>query len=806
MNRNNRKIYLTAAVCLLCLSQAQAQIFNINAGNGTVSTDGESFIYGDGTPTRNTITVNSGVVASVILENVNIDVSSVTNACAFDMTNATVTLCLAGDNTLKSGDASPGILAPSGSTLKITSFAGNDSTGGTVNATGGEGGAGIGGAGSGGRNVQNSGMITISGGTVNTTGGSGGAGIGGGVDGDSRGITISGGTVNATGGDHAASIGGGWNGSGHNIVISGGIVTATGGDHAAGIGGGWNGSGHNIVISGGTVTATGGESGAGIGGDRDGSGEIIIAGGAVVAIAGSGAAIGGSDDVLISGGTIIATGNGIGIGAGGGNTPTTISGNPIIFAIAINGMPSTPERGIATGSDVNIDPSTKMITLNADFTVPAGATLTVPDGWTLDYTGFSLINNGVVNGNIIPELFNINAGSVTISTDGEYTITSTGEPTTNTITIDSGVVAAIRLENVNIDVSNTANACAFNMLDATVTLRLAGTNTLKSGESRTGLQVSEGATLTITSTGGDGSTLGTLNATGGNRGAGIGGGYNGSGGDITISGGTINATGGLNGAGIGGSYEGNGGDITISGGTINATGGNNGGGIGCGGLGNSGGNITISGGTVIAIGTYYGAAIGGGYNCNGGAITISGGTAIAIGTYGATGIGIGNGSISITGNPAIFATAINGISSAPERGIASGGDVNIDRSSKTITLNRDFTVPQNALLALPPDWTLNTNGRKLVTNGAAVRSAAAQQVAPGISTVDESSSVTVGFYNKILYIDSPAAERIEVYSMSGNPLFKASKPAGEAFFPVTHPERLLIVRGSSSWVKKIEDR
>jgi hypothetical protein len=54
----NRKIYLTAAVCLLCLSQAQAQNFNINTG----------------TPTTHTITVNPGVVADITLGNVNIDV------------------------------------------------------------------------------------------------------------------------------------------------------------------------------------------------------------------------------------------------------------------------------------------------------------------------------------------------------------------------------------------------------------------------------------------------------------------------------------------------------------------------------------------------------------------------------------------------------------------------------------------------------------------------------------------------------------------------------------------------------------
>ncbi|MDR0769412.1 MAG: hypothetical protein LBE71_05870, partial [Dysgonamonadaceae bacterium] len=60
----NLKIYLTAAVCLLCLSQAQAQTFNINTGSNIVITaNGTYTITGNGSPTINTIKVNSGVVA-----------------------------------------------------------------------------------------------------------------------------------------------------------------------------------------------------------------------------------------------------------------------------------------------------------------------------------------------------------------------------------------------------------------------------------------------------------------------------------------------------------------------------------------------------------------------------------------------------------------------------------------------------------------------------------------------------------------------------------------------------------------------
>ncbi len=76
-----------------------------------------------------------------------------------------------------------------------------------------------------------------------------------------------------------------------------------------------------------------------------------------------------------------------------------------------------------------------------------------------------------------------------------------------------------------------------------------------------------------------GANMGQLTATGGEYGAGIGGGINGSGGNITITGGNINATGsggsGMSGggAGIGGGVEGSGGSIYVLT-KVNATGDN----------------------------------------------------------------------------------------------------------------------------------------------------------------------------------------------------------------------------------------
>ena len=66
---------------------------------------------------------------------------------------------------------------------------------------------------------------------------------------------------------------------------------------------------------------------------------------------------------------------------------------------------------------------------------------------------------------------------------------------------------------------------------------------------------------------------GSVTANGGGDGAGIGGGYNDPGGTVTIYGGTVTATGGESGAGIGGGKFGSGGTVRIYGGTVTATGG-----------------------------------------------------------------------------------------------------------------------------------------------------------------------------------------------------------------------------------------
>ena len=158
-----------------------------------------------------------------------------------------------------------------------------DYWGGTINATGGEYGAGIG-AGSWGHSGHSGNTIHggagerlyFYSGTVNASGGRLAAGIGGGFRGRGSHIYIYGGNIDAQGGATGPGIGSGsWtteqdmNGinAASDIVISGGRVSARGQYNCAGIGGGQYVPAHDITITGGHVSATG-HYGAAIGGGR----------------------------------------------------------------------------------------------------------------------------------------------------------------------------------------------------------------------------------------------------------------------------------------------------------------------------------------------------------------------------------------------------------------------------------------------------------------------------------------------------------------------------------------------------------
>ena len=124
---------------------------------------------------------------------------------------------------------------------------------------------------------------------------------------------------------------------------------------------------------------------------------------------------------------------------------------------------------------------------------------------------------------------------------GNLQITTDGGRTDNTLTIEGGTTGAkVTLSNVNINASGAAVS-----VSGDVELIISGTNTLHSGTNHAGVEKIDNGTLTIDGTG-------TLEAYGGQGGAGIGGARNKNASNIVIEGGTIKANGGTWGAGIGG--------------------------------------------------------------------------------------------------------------------------------------------------------------------------------------------------------------------------------------------------------------
>ena len=177
----------------------------------------------------------------------------------------------------------------------------------------------------------------------------------------------------------------------------------------------------------------------------------------------------------------------------------------------------------------------------------------------------------------LADTWDISKGDITVNAgSGGQTVTQgggaavpdsapiiTGSSTENTLTIkaESGQTANVTLSGANIDVSGKGKAAVSTNGEGNVSIELDGDNTLKSATNHAGLEKNNGGSLTIA----DENKNGKLTAKGGDYGAGIGGGWRGSGSDITISGGEVNATGGVNGAGIGGGCYGYGNNITVSG-------------------------------------------------------------------------------------------------------------------------------------------------------------------------------------------------------------------------------------------------
>ena len=215
------------------------------------------------------------------------------------------------------------------------------------------------------------------------------------------------------------------------------------------------------------------------------------------------------------------------------------------------------------------------------------------------------------------------------------TQSNSSTPTSNTVTITAAAdtTANVTLSGVNIDTGTSGGAAVEIKGNGDVVIELDGSNTVQSGQKHAGVEKNTIAptdtnrgtgngNLTITDENG---TQGSLEATGGYHGAGIGGGEFGSGSNITITGSAeVTANGGVEAAGIGGGFDSSGSNIEISGSAeVTAQGNDGGAGIG-GGDGGRGIDITITGSAeVTATGGISGAGIGGGYNGIGSDITIS---------------------------------------------------------------------------------------------------------------------------------------------------------------------------------------
>jgi hypothetical protein len=219
--------------------------------------------------------------------------------------------------------------------------------------------------------------------------------------------------------------------------------------------------------------------------------------------------------------------------------------------------------------------------------------------------------------------YNSLTGVLRFHGSGSFMVSGTNTAGKARIVIPNGVTNTVRIWNLNLQTPGDGQ-CIFALeANASVSLILKGTNTLASGKDRAGIEVPASASLSIARSSAD--PVDRLIATGGDNGAGIGGGKNGDGGTVIVNSSIVEATGGGNGAGIGGGGNGKGGALTINGGTVTATGGSNGAGVG-GGNGGKGGNTSLTGGTLFAQGKSGGADIGKGSGATtSGANTFTGG-------------------------------------------------------------------------------------------------------------------------------------------------------------------------------------
>lgn len=410
--------------------------------------------------------------------------------------------------------------------------------------------------------------------------------------------------------------------------------------------------------------------------------------------------------------------------------------------------------------------------------------------------------------------------------DGDITIT--GKSDENTVSVKDADVTFKDLE-IDRSASSTAADGAAVSVSGNSSIELDGKNTISSGMGHAGIEkADDNGTMTIKD---DNNVSGSLTANGGFGGAGIGGGNNADGSDITITGGAIIANGGFGGAGIGGgsssiSGGGNGSDITISGGNVTANGGTAGAGIGGGGFGAGGGagggisNITIKDADVTAGADAGGAGIGSG-NASGltiyypnwkdehpnegvaSDITISGGRVKASGGDDSAGIGggyLGSGSditikdnADVTANGGKWGAGIGGgrggdgsdISISDSNVSASGGAAGAGIGGGRGGKGENVTISGSSTVSVKhgPGATL-TSGTCYgagagIGNGGGKDDVRGEEIAPDISGIDSTGQGYINYYdsdnNLLTRVPSaPAPEENDSEGDDAEPALSAS--------------------------------
>ena len=353
------------------------------------------------------------------------------------------------------------------------------------------------------------------------------------------------------------------------------------------------------------------------------------------------------------------------------------------------------------------------------------------------------------------DTYNLNTGSVTVETKDDgityvtqknteinghadttgVTITSGGEKTSNTITVETAEnqTTNVTLQDVDIEAKSSWNDSGSAPIEikgnGNTNLELNGNNTVLSGnKNHAGIEktdVNGTGTLTIKD---DVNNDGKLLAGGYEDSAGIGGGsyhdgksYNNTS-NITITGGDITAVGGVYGAGIGGGSDGDASNIRIEGNAHVAAFSNSGAGIGSGYFSNGNSDITITDHATVEAASLEGCGIGGSRLASGKAtITISGNASVkaeALDSAAAIGSEQSSATVNIEDNAAVTAVS-HGVAIGTSYGHEYNGGTStvINITGGTVNaVTRDESRPAIGTVYGNLDLTINSSTGKTTVN------------------------------------------------------------------------------------------